>query len=201
MRLLGLALALLVGLAAALVPRMHHVALDPDEPIAADHSLVAGRARTIFDFEPLLGAFDEPKPAPDLDDPAEFEARFELEKDWTDRSRENVAEFFGSADATLCQEGNRQRLIRSLGFYYDARFRQRASFGRRGPRAKAFIDQAWSSPLDQRIDVFARQLVMSGIIKARDLSGHTHVEFSMMARQLPVIADVCASLPARRVQN
>jgi hypothetical protein len=51
-------LALPVLLAAAMAPQVHRP-LDPDEPIAADGSLAAGRARTIFDFEPVLGAFDE----------------------------------------------------------------------------------------------------------------------------------------------
>ncbi len=57
--------ALLVGTLAAivcvvaLVPRSAHRALDPGEPIAADGSMLAGKARTIYDTNPLLGAFGE----------------------------------------------------------------------------------------------------------------------------------------------
>jgi hypothetical protein len=58
--------ALLIIALAAIVfeivfaPRAAHRALDPDEPIAADGSMIAGKARTIYDTNPLLGAFSEP---------------------------------------------------------------------------------------------------------------------------------------------
>ena len=43
-------------------PGVTHRVLDPNDPIAADGSLIAGHARTIFDTEPALGAFRQPRP-------------------------------------------------------------------------------------------------------------------------------------------
>ncbi len=67
------------------LPRAKHRALDPDEPIAADGSMTAGRARTIYDTNPLLGAFGE-KPRPDPDDPKNF-AVADRERSMDRRSR------------------------------------------------------------------------------------------------------------------
>ena len=94
-------LALPILLVAMLAPRQTHRPLDPDEPIAADGSLTAGRALTIFDFEPVLGAFDPPYPPSDSDDPKNFEERIQLEKTWTDRSREEIAKLLGPLDASI----------------------------------------------------------------------------------------------------
>jgi len=67
------------------VPRAAHRALDPDEPIAANGSMIAGKARTIYDTEPLLGAFGQTRPDPD--DPQDFDERIKIEKWGTDRAR------------------------------------------------------------------------------------------------------------------
>ena len=40
-----------------------HRVLDPNDPIAADGSLIAGRAHTIFDTNPAYGAFRPPADA------------------------------------------------------------------------------------------------------------------------------------------
>ncbi len=62
---MGALRAMLVAVLAAIVfevafaPRGAHRAHDPDEPIAADGSMLAGKARTIYDTNPLLGAFGE----------------------------------------------------------------------------------------------------------------------------------------------
>jgi hypothetical protein len=48
-----------------LVPVGRQLPLDPDQPLAIDGSATAGRARTIFQFDPLLGAFDEPRQTDD----------------------------------------------------------------------------------------------------------------------------------------
>ena len=73
-------LALTILLVVMLASRQTHRPLDPDEPIAADGSLAAGRALTIFDFEPVLGAFDPPYPLSDSDDPKNFEDASHLKK-------------------------------------------------------------------------------------------------------------------------
>jgi hypothetical protein len=59
--LLAVALAVMI----VLVPVGRQLPLDPDQPLAIDGSAAAGRARTIFQFDPLLGAFDEPRQTDD----------------------------------------------------------------------------------------------------------------------------------------
>jgi hypothetical protein len=71
MRALQYLTALSLLLVVMLFPFGDYVPLDPDEPAAADGSLIAGRVRTIFDYDPLLGAFGETRPDPD--DPRNFQ--------------------------------------------------------------------------------------------------------------------------------
>src|SRR5258708_32149390 len=110
MRKAGLILALLVLLAVALRPGEKHLPLDPDEPIAADGSSVAGNARTIFDVEPLLGAFGEPKP-PDHDDTKEMQTRAEIEAHWTEAARDAIGPWLYRSDWRLCEGDARVDLI------------------------------------------------------------------------------------------
>jgi hypothetical protein len=97
MRTAGLILALLVLLAVALRPGGRHLPLDPDEPIAADGSSAAGQTRTIFDIEPLLGAFGEPKP-PALDDPKELQTRADIEQGSVDHARDAIGPWLYRTD-------------------------------------------------------------------------------------------------------
>src|SRR5437867_265453 len=167
MRALRGTLALLVLIAILLIPDREHSPLDPDEPIAADGSSAAGLARTIFDFDPFLGAFGETQPPPDPDDPWEFRARFELESEWVERSRDAIFRMLGPIDWSLCDPARHGQLVGALRTYYGARGRQKASFTLRGPRATAFVEQMWSTPFDQQVDRFACQLVESGFLQSR----------------------------------
>jgi hypothetical protein len=194
-RALLLVIALLIVLGATLSPFGRHVPLDPDEPIAQDHSLSAGRARTIFDFEPALGAFGEPK-RPDPDSPSEIQERFEIEQDWIRRRRDTIAAFLYALDGAFCEESYRQGLISALKGYYDARLRQKHGFSVRGPHAKAFIEAAWSTSLDRRIDSLARRLVISGTIKPRDMPAESVPEFANVVSGVTVTGDGCASFRA-----
>jgi hypothetical protein len=198
MRAPALVLAALVVASVMLPPLGRHAPLDPDEPIAKDGSHAGGLARTIFDFEPVLGAFDEPKPPIDPDDPKAIREGFELDKDWTDRRRERIIEFLDAADAAFCDEAYRQRLITAIKAYYDARGRQKMGFSRRGPRAKIFIEAAWSTLLDQRIDAFVRRLVISGTVKPPDLPDRSYPEFAKVIGGLAVRGDGCGSSSAER---
>ena len=94
-------------------PRAAHRALDPDEPIAADGSMIAGKARTIYDTNPLLGVFGEP-PRPDPDDPRDFEQRIAIEKWGTDHARDAMAQQIGPVDGSLCEPSVHTRLMTAL---------------------------------------------------------------------------------------
>jgi hypothetical protein len=191
-------LALTILLVVMLASRQTHRPLDPDEPIAADGSLAAGRALTIFDFEPVLGAFDPPYPLSDSDDPKNFEERIALEKTWTDRSREDIAKLLGPLDASSCEDANRKRLIAAVRTYYDARGRQKYSFSLRGPHAKAAIEREWSTPLDQRIDTFVREAVQSGFLYRRDVPERSFPEFTKVLAGRKKIGAACPPLKTER---
>src|SRR5258707_13431747 len=103
-------LAPALGLAMVLIPFERQIPLDPDQPLAADGSLVAGRARTIFQFDPLLGAFDEVRPA-DPDDPHDFEEYFAIESNWVDRSRDGIVDLIEPICPALFGLEKRERLI------------------------------------------------------------------------------------------
>ena len=79
------AVALGAAVTAAFLPRDEHRPLDPHEPIAADGSLLAGRAHTIFDSEPALGAYGSPQS--NSDDPADFEPVIKNDRGWADTDR------------------------------------------------------------------------------------------------------------------
>jgi hypothetical protein len=160
--------------------------LDPDQPLAADSSLTAGRARTIFQFDPLLGAFDENRQV-DPDDPHEFEDYFALESTWVDRSRDAIVDLIEPVDAVLCEPDRRKRLIAAIQTYYDTRSRQKAGFRLLGPRASRFIEQTWSTTTDHQIDSFVRQLVTQGFVQAPEIS----------ARSYPDLLDVIAHISSR----
>lgn len=199
MRAASRALAFVVLLAVVLVPTGEHLPLDPDEPMAADGSLTAGRALTIFDFEPLLGAFGEREPRPDPDDPWNFKAYYELEWDWADRSRDPIYRVLGPIDWSFCEPGKHRQLIAAIRTYYDARGRQKASFSLRGPRATAFIEQQWSSKLDRRIDQFVRQLVEAGFLLPAEVPARSYREFAKVAADVRPIGKACLPAHAGRL--
>ncbi len=157
-------------------PRAAHRALDPDEPIAADGSMIAGKARTIYDTNPLLGVFGEP-PRPDPDDPRDFEQRIAIEKWGTDHARDAMAQQIGPVDGSLCEPSVHTRLMTALHRYYDVRGRQKHSFSLRGPRATAAIGKEWSTPLDRRIDEFVRRALLSGFLHKNEVLTHYLPEF------------------------
>jgi hypothetical protein len=191
-------LAVVLLLVIVLVPTGDHSPLDPDEPIAADGSFTAGNARTIFGVNPLLDAFTEPE-RPDPDDPKEFKARFDFERDWTERSRDVLAGLLGRIDWSLCDPARRKPLIDAIRKYYGARTVQKANFSRRGPRAAAFIEGVWSTPTDQRIDQFAKQLVTSGFLQMREVPKPDYPEFAKVTHNATAIGKTCPPPNAGRL--
>jgi hypothetical protein len=157
------------------VPRAAHRALDPDEPIAADGSMIAGRAQTIYDTNPLFGAFGEKREDPD--DPMSFQWRIENDRWTSDHARDAMAEVVGPVDGALCSPAVHTRLMTALHNYYDTRGREKHSFSLRGPHAAAAIQQEWSTPADRRIDEFVRQALLSGFVHKNEVLSHYLPEF------------------------
>jgi hypothetical protein len=157
------------------VPRAAHRALAPNEPIAADGSMTAGRASTIYDTNPLLGAFGEKREDPD--DPTSFQWVIENDRWNGDHARDAMVDVVGPVDGALCAPAVHTRLMTALHNYYDARGREKHSFSLRGPRATAAIEQEWSTPADRRIDEFVRQALLSGFLHKNEVLSHYLPEF------------------------
>jgi len=196
-KLIGAIAIAAVVYAIVFAPNGRHRPLGPDDPIAADGSMIAGRARTIFDTEPALR---EP-PRPDPDDPKDFEQRLKDEKRWTDHSREPIAQLVGPLDRSLCENARHKRLIASVRLYYDARGRQKHSFALRGPRAKAAIEKEWSTPLDQRIDNFVRATLVAGFLRKDDVPAAMYPEFAKVFANTDNAVGACPPKPERNAEK
>jgi hypothetical protein len=107
--------------------------LDPNEPIAADGSLAAGRAHTFFDSEPAHSAFAQPRP--DSDDPADFEPLIKNDRVWAETDRALFERLLGRLDWSLCKGSDHQLLLMAVRDYYQTRGREKYVFSLRGPRA------------------------------------------------------------------
>jgi hypothetical protein len=178
-------------------PRSARRALDPDEPIAADGSKIAGGARTIYDTNPAFGAFGAP-PRPDPDDPKDFEQRIKDEKWSMDHSRDAIAALLGPSEWSSCDDAARKKLIAAVQIYYRARGGQKNSFAARGPRAKAAIEQEWSTPLDRHIDEFVRRALQSGFIHKNEMPANVYPEFARTFADTKEIGLTCPPLKADR---
>ncbi|HEY6258118.1 MAG TPA: hypothetical protein VIY51_20235 [Xanthobacteraceae bacterium] len=193
MRAAGLILAVLLLLGVALRPGGQRLPLDPDQPIAADGSPTAGQARTIFDTQPLLGAFGGP-PRPDLDDPKELQARADIDQRWVDNARDAIGPWIYRKDWRLCEDGDRVDLINAVRLYYDTRGRQKASFALAGPGGKAFIEMSWATPLDRDIDAMVRHLAATGFLDTHYVPAQSYPEFYKVIAHTELIGVECAPL-------
>jgi hypothetical protein len=197
--MIGVLRAILIVVLAAILfevafaPRAAHRALDPDEPIAADGSMIAGRAQTIYDTNPLLGAFGQP-PRSDPDDPKDFEWRIENDRWTNDHARDQMAQFIGPLDASRCEDVARRRLIEAVHIYYRTRGSEIHSFSLRGPRARAAMEKVWSTPLDRKIDEFVRQAIQSGFLHKDEAPENVYPEFAKVFAGTKEIGDECPPL-------
>jgi hypothetical protein len=183
------------------VPRDKYRALDPDEPIAADGSMAAGRTRTIYDTNPIYRAASQ-APPPDSDDPADFEARLKDDRAWAERSRAFIKPLLGRLDWSRCDDRPRRLLISAVHDYYNTRGREKQSFALRGPRAKAAVEQEWSTPLDWEIDDFVRHAVQYGILHKDEVPANVYPEFAKTFADTEEIGAGCPPLKAvRRAQK
>jgi hypothetical protein len=176
LRMMLLAILAAIAFEVIFLPRAEHRPLDPDEPIAADGSMTAGRARTIYDTNPILRAAAE-APRPDPDDPEDFTWRIENDRWTNDHARDAMTEVVGPVDGSLCAPAAHTRLMTALHNYYDARGREKHSFSLRGPRAKAAMEKEWSTPDDRRIDEFVRRALLSGFLHKNEVLAHYLPEF------------------------
>lgn len=159
-------LALAVVLAALSFSDEGKRILGPRDPIAADGSLQAGRALTLAELKPVPA-----RPMSDLDDPGQFEERFSNSS--IERVRNAILEFEPPGPAT-CEPGRRAQIIAAIQNYNGARKYLSTEFHYRGPRASQFIDQAWTSQKDRKIEVFVRQLLERGYLRAREIAPRDH---------------------------
>lgn len=154
-----------------------HRVLDPNDPIAADGSLIAGRAHTIFDTEPAYGAFRQPARS-DSDDPADFEPAIKRDRGWAESDRALFKTLLGRLDWSLCKGSDHALLMTAVRNYYGTRGREKHIFSLRGPRATAAIEQEWSTPLDRQIDDYVRHALQYGIVHKSDFPAKAYPEFA-----------------------
>ena len=158
-------------------PADTHRVLDPNDPIAADGSLIAGRAYTIFDTDPAYGAFRQPARS-DSDDPADFEPAIKRDRGWAESDRALFKPLLGRLDWSLCKGSDHGLLMMAVRNYYGTRGREKHIFSLRGPRATAAIEQEWSTPLDRQIDDYVRHALQYGIVHKSDLPAKAYPEFA-----------------------
>jgi len=154
-----------------------HRVLDPNDPIAADGSLIAGRAHTIFDTNPAYGAFRPPARS-DSDDPADFEPAIKRDRGWAESDRALFQTLLGRLDWSLCKGSDHALLMMAVRNYYGTRGREKHNFSLRGPRATAAVEQEWSTPLDRQIDDYVRHALHYGIVHKSDFPAKSYPEFA-----------------------
>lgn len=154
-------LASCLVLAALVVTGQSRHVPDPRDPIAADGSLTAGRALTLADQEP-------PQPAADLDDPSIFEKRFSNSS--VELSRDAVLKFAELPISTICEPDRRGQLISAIKTYKSDKNYLSTEFHFRGPRASKFIDQAFASEKDLKVEGYMTRLVQQGYLRASEIS-------------------------------
>ena len=171
------ALAAVVLLAMFVPGRNAHRVLDPRDPIAADGSMIAGRASTIYDTEPAYRASLDPHPT--SDDPADFEPLIKRDRGWAESDRALFKRLLRQRlDWSLCAGRDRTLLMVAVRSYYGTRGREKHIFSLRGPRATAAIEQEWSTPIDRQIDDYVRHALAYGILHKRDFPESSYPEFA-----------------------
>lgn len=147
--------------------------LGPQDPIAADGSLVAGRAHTFFDSK--AAALTQQRP--DSDDPVDFEPLLEKERPFAERERASFRPLLARLDWSLCDGTDHLTLVRAVRSYYQERGRQIKQFSFRGPRAKAAVEAEWSTPPDREIDNYVRHALQYGILRQSEVRASLAPEF------------------------
>jgi hypothetical protein len=152
--------------------------LGPNDPIAADGSLIAGRAHTIYDTEPALGAYRTPARS-DSDDPADFEPLMKADKSTIEFDRASFKPLLVKPlDSSLCKEHEHSMLLLAVRSYYGERGREDRTYTLRGPRATAAFEREWSTPADLDIDDYVRHAVQYGLLHKSEMANDPYGEFA-----------------------
>jgi hypothetical protein len=181
--------------AMALTPRSARRVLDPQEPIAADGSMIAGRAATIYDTNPLFGAFKQPLPG--SDEPQDIEADLKHAVWTAQHDRGPIKNLLGPLDWKRCKDIAHMVLLSAVRTYYGTRSREISRFSIRGPNATAAINTVWSTPDDRQIDEFVRHALQYGILHKADLPAKTYPEFAKIFADVQELGNGCASADNR----
>jgi hypothetical protein len=151
--------------------------LDPNEPIAADGSMVAGRAHTIYDTAPMPGSYGSPRS--DSDNPADFEPLMKADRPTIEFDRSMFAGLLPKPlDSSLCKEREHGELLLAVRTYYGERGREKRAFALRGPQARAAIERVWSTPADRDIDGFVLHAVQYGLLHKSEMANDPYGEFA-----------------------
>jgi hypothetical protein len=184
-----------VALVVVFMPRSARRALDPNEPIAAYGSMTAGRAATIYDTNPLFGAFRQPLPGSDEPQDIEDDIKHAV---WTaEHDRAPMKGLLGPLNWSRCKTMAHLQLVSAVRMYYGTRGREISRFSVRGPRATAAIEQVWSTPADRQIDDFVRHALQYGILRKGDLPGHTYPEFAKVFAGVQELGAGCSTTDGR----
>jgi len=176
--------------------RNAHRVLDPNDPIAADGSMIAGRATTIYDTEPAYRAPVDPHPT--SDDPADFEPMIKRDRGWAESDRALFKRLLGQRlDWSLCAGTDHVLLMAAVRSYYGTRGREKHIFSLRGPRATAAIAQEWSTPLDRQIDDYVRHALAYGILHKRDFPEKSYPEFARTFADAEELGGGCSGADSR----
>jgi hypothetical protein len=180
------------ALAVILTPRSARRVLDPHDPIAADGSMIAGRAATIYDTNPLFGAFQ--RALPGSDDPQDIEADLKHAQWTAEYDRKPIKSLLGPLRWSRCEKLAHAQLASAVQIYYGTRGREIGRFEVRGPHAKAAIDAVWSTPDDRQIDDFVRHALQYGISHKRDFPGNTYPEFVRIFADVQELGAGCSTM-------
>jgi hypothetical protein len=171
--------------------------LDPSEPIAANGSLIAGRAHTIYDTEPALGAYSTP-PRSDSDDPADFEPLMKADEPTIEFDRGSFKRLLDEPlDSSLCKEREHRTLLLAVRNYYGERGREDRTYTLRGARATAAFEREWSTSADRDIDNYVRHAVQYGLLHKSEMANDPYGEFAKTFADTKELGSGCTAADSR----
>jgi hypothetical protein len=171
--------------------------LDPNEPIAADGSLIAGRAHTIYDSEPVLGAYSTPSRS-DSDDPADFEPLIKADRPSIEFDRSLFKRVLTEPlDSSLCAERQHRMLLLAVRSYYEERGREKQTYTLRGPLATAAFEREWSTPADRDIDDYVRHAVQYGLLHKNEMANDPYGDFARTFADTKELGSGCTAADNR----
>jgi hypothetical protein len=160
----------LILVIAALVPLSYWApkAVAPNEPLAVDGSLTAGRNRTFTDQNPGIYG-PPPLSRREPGDTRDRDFLRSIDAHTRERFRRSALDELRRPGPSLCEGGGRKALIASMNAYYSERYSQVNSHAVRTPAEQAEVEKAWSTAADQQIDGLFRDFFVRGYFRRADL--------------------------------